>query len=79
MTRPSHAGKVFIAERIKPNSTLCCMTPTGVMPTVMGVGGQAAVRLGNQPRLNGIGGLAVRPDDRVMLTSEAALLEASAS
>ena len=58
--------------------TLRRMTPAGVVTTVMGLPGQPGVRLGSQqPQLNRIGGMAVRPDGRVVLTSEAAVLEAT--
>ena len=68
-----NSGNLLIADL----GTLRRMTPAGAVTTVMGVPGQAAVRLGNQPRLNRIGGLAVRPNGLVVLTSEAAVLEAT--
>jgi len=58
--------------------TLRRMTPAGVVTTAMGLPGLPGVRLGSQqPQLNRIGGIAVRPDGRVVLTSEAAVLEAT--
>ena len=66
-------GNLLIGDR----GTLRRMTPAGVVTTVMGVPGEVGVRLGNQPRLNWIGGIAVRPNGRVVLTSEDAVLEAT--
>jgi sugar lactone lactonase YvrE len=66
------SGNLLIGD----GSTLRRMTPANAVTTVMGVDGQSAVRLGASPRLNVIGGLAVRPNGRVVLTSEAAVLEA---
>jgi hypothetical protein len=58
--------------------TLRRMTPAGAVTTAMGLPGLPGVRLGSlQPQLNRIGGMAVRPDGRVVLTSEAAVLEAT--
>lgn len=65
MTRFSHAGTVFNAERVNQNSTVRRITPASVVTTVMGVPDEAVVRLGNQPWLNRISGLAVRPNGRV--------------
>ena len=66
------SGNLLIGD----GGTLRRMTPANAVTTVMGVDGQSAVRLGTSPRLNSIGGLAVRPTGRVVLTTEAAVLEA---
>ncbi|MBA4176172.1 MAG: hypothetical protein C0505_06385 [Leptothrix sp. (in: Bacteria)] len=65
-------GNLLIGD----GSTLRRMTTANVVTTVMGVDGESSVRLGTSPRLNAINGLAVRPDGRVVLSSEAAVLEA---
>jgi sugar lactone lactonase YvrE len=66
------SGNLLIGD----SSTLRRMTPAYAVTTVMGVDGESSVRLGNLPRLNFIRGLAVRPNGRAVLTSEAAVLEA---
>ena len=66
-------GNLLIGD----GSTLRRMTPASAVTTVMGVDGESAVRLGASPRLNRIDGLAVRPNGQVVLTSEAAVLEAT--
>lgn len=66
------SGNLLIGD----GSTLRRMTTANVVTTVMGVDGENSVRLGTSPRLSAINGLAVRPDGRVVLTSEAAVLEA---
>lgn len=67
------SGNLLISE----GSTLRRMTPANVVTTVMGVDGERAVRLGASPRVNSVGGMAVRPDGRIVLMSEAAVLEAT--
>ena len=66
-------GNLLIGD----GSTLRRMTPAAVVSTVMGVDGESSVRLGASPRLNTVNGLAVRPNGQVVLTSEAAVLEAT--
>jgi sugar lactone lactonase YvrE len=66
-------GSLLIGD----GSTLRRMTTTNVVTTVLGVDGESSVRLGTSPRLNAINGLAVRPDGRAVLASEAAVLEAT--
>lgn len=68
------SGALIIADT--NNFTLRRMAPDGTVTTVLGHVGQRAVVLGNDPQLNVVSGLAVRPDGTVVLTSEGALLEA---
>ena len=65
------SGNLLISD----GSTLRRLTPANVVTTVMGVDGDRAVRLGASPRLNYVAGLAVRPSGRIVLMSEAAVLE----
>jgi hypothetical protein len=66
-------GNLLIGD----GSTLRRMNAANVVTTVMGVDAENSVRLGASPRLNAINGLAVRPDGKLVLTSEAAVLEAT--
>lgn len=68
-----NSGNLLISDF----GTLRRMTPAGAVTTVMGLPSLLGVKLGSQPQLNRIGGLAVRPNGRVVLTSEAAVLEAT--
>ncbi len=67
------SGNLLISD----GTTLRRMTPANVVTTVMGVDGDRAVRLGASPRLNSLGGMAVRPNGRIVLFSEAAVLDAT--
>lgn len=67
-------GNLLIADT--GNRTVRRMSPSFAVTTVLGTAGVPGVRLGNQPQLNSVLGLAVRGDGRLVLTSEGAVLEA---
>lgn len=68
-------GNLLIADN--GSRTVRRMSPTFAVTTVLGNAGVPGVRLGNQPQLNFVLGLAVRGDGRLVLCSEAAVLEAT--
>lgn len=51
------------------------ISSAGVVITLLGEQGVRGVRLGPSPQLNLVGGMAVRPNGQIVLTSEAAVLE----
>lgn len=57
------------------DATLQRISAGGAVTTLVGTQSQRGVRLGIAPNLNLVYGLAVRPNGRVVLTSEAAVLE----
>jgi sugar lactone lactonase YvrE len=57
------------------DATLQRISSDGAVTTLVGTQSQRGVRLGLAPNLNLVYGLAVRPNGRVVLTSEAAVLE----
>jgi DNA-binding beta-propeller fold protein YncE len=57
------------------DATLQRISSDGAVTTLVGTQSQRGVRLGIAPNLNLVYGLAVRPNGRVVLTSEAAVLE----
>jgi sugar lactone lactonase YvrE len=67
------SGNLLISD----GTTLRRMAPANVVTTVMGIDGDRGVRLGASPRLNSVGGMAVRPNGQVVLFSEAAVLQAT--
>jgi len=57
------------------DATLQRIATNGTVTTLVGTPSQRGVRLGSSPNLGLVNGLAVRPNGRVVLTSEAAVLE----
>lgn len=57
------------------DATLQRITPSGSVTTLVGTPPQRGVKLGSAPNFSFVSGLAVRPNGRIVLTSEAAVLE----